>query len=243
MSHEHEGPGGVLEEHDREAERLAEKWKTSLDKASMGAWQAPKAKRQRLINTILQLPVNFVLTFRAKEKMKIVTGQNPEPLGWQHIGGDEYLYECTISGLLYPQADGVPSWKPSVKGERSVIKLPKYFRHLFESQPQLSEDIGEQLARWAAGAAIAPPVDFAAAYAAASTKAAYDELETKRRVAWSTATTEQKAAWRTASEAAIARIRAAATTTTSAPAAETTPASSSPATDGEPPPDVKLPTW
>src|SRR6185369_224874 len=37
MSHEWEGEGGVLQMHDEETERLAEKWRTSPEKAQMGA--------------------------------------------------------------------------------------------------------------------------------------------------------------------------------------------------------------
>src|SRR5581483_7738128 len=55
MSHEHKGPGGVLEEHQAEMERLAAAWKTSLDKTNMPAWAAPKAKRRTLLNAITQM--------------------------------------------------------------------------------------------------------------------------------------------------------------------------------------------
>src|ERR1700728_1669346 len=44
MSHEHEGPGGVLEEHDAEMKRLAVAWRTSEDKTNIPGWSAPKAK-------------------------------------------------------------------------------------------------------------------------------------------------------------------------------------------------------
>lgn len=52
-SHEHEGPGGVLEQHDRVVQEKGEKH-------SMSAWIRPKAERRRLINTVLQLPISSI---------------------------------------------------------------------------------------------------------------------------------------------------------------------------------------
>lgn len=82
MSHEHEGPGGLLEQHEAEAARLAKQWGTRIETAKMAAWAAPKAARRRLINSVLQLPCNFVFCFRAKEKLKIKRGEDPQHLGF-----------------------------------------------------------------------------------------------------------------------------------------------------------------
>lgn len=152
-SHLHEGPGGTLEAHAAEATRLAALWKTTEDKAKMSAWQKPKAELRRFLNSILQLKVNLIFCIRAKEKMKIVPGKNPEPLGFMPISGDELIFEMALNVLLYPGSDGVPSWHPSEMGERAIVKLPAQFRELFKANDgkPLSEDIGEALARWAAG--------------------------------------------------------------------------------------------
>jgi hypothetical protein len=102
MSHEHEGPGGVLEWHERETERLSQLWNVKAEKAQMAAWGPPKKARRRLINEVLQLNVNLIMTFRAKEKLKIVAGKNPVELGWQPICGDEFMYEMVLQALLLP---------------------------------------------------------------------------------------------------------------------------------------------
>lgn len=153
MSHEHEGPGGVLEWHDRETERLAAQWKVSKDKAQMAAWNPPKQARRRLINEVLQLNVNLILTFRAKEKIKIVAGKDPIQLGWQPICGEEFMYEMVLQALLLPGSEGRPTWQPDMPAERAMIKLPLQFRELFkkEGSAQLGEEVGEDLAKWAAG--------------------------------------------------------------------------------------------
>src|SRR5207247_474633 len=60
MSHEHEGPGGVLEMHDAELTRLSRGDDSARDRNNMRAWVRPKAERRRLINTILQLPASMI---------------------------------------------------------------------------------------------------------------------------------------------------------------------------------------
>ena len=163
MSHEHEGPGGVLEKHELETTRLSALWHVSRDAAQMSAWAEPKAERRRLINSILQLGVNGVFCFRAKEKLKIKKGEKPEPLGWMPIAGEEFVYEMTVNCLLYPGSGGVPEWNPGEIGERMMVKLPEQFRELFKERRQLDENTGEMLAKWAAGTiAAVDPADILA---------------------------------------------------------------------------------
>lgn len=152
-SHEHEGPGGVLEMHETEQKRLAEAWKTSMDKVNMSAWQKPKSERRRLLNSILQMPVNFIFCFRAKEKIDL-KGARPLALGWMPIAGEEFVYEMTVNILLYPNGGGIPVWNPNESGEKSMIKLPGQFRQIFSQSQPVSEDIGEALAKWAAGSPV-----------------------------------------------------------------------------------------
>ena len=155
-SHEHEGPGGVLEWHDRLTGELAEKWGTSREKVQLTAWCEPKAARRRLINTVLQLGCNAIFCFRAKEKIKPPPKGEREiqHLGWMPIAGEEWVYEMTANCLLYPGSRGVPEWAPTLQGERQMVKLPSYLAQTLNADgaaPQLSEDIGEAMARWASG--------------------------------------------------------------------------------------------
>ncbi len=210
MSHEHEGPGGVLEEHDAEMERLAKLWKTSESKTTIAAWSVPKAKRRRLINTILQLNVNMIFCFRAKEKLKIVPGKDPQQLGFMPIGGEDMIYELMATGLLLPNAKGVPTWNPGEIGEKLMVKLPEQFTELFAGEPRpLDEKTGETLARWAAG--VAPVSDEDAeklvkAYSEAADKAALEPLESKRKQYWSQLSPDWKTVLKNASDAAKARL-------------------------------------
>lgn len=143
MSHEHEGPGGVLEWHEREMGGNHNK--------SYLAWVKPKAARRRLLNTILQLGVNLICCFRAKEKLRMVKDKDPEPLGWMPITAPEFMYEMTTSIFLPPDCGGIPEWNPEFPGERATTKLPKQFEALRKRNFPLSENTGEWMAKWAAG--------------------------------------------------------------------------------------------
>ena len=111
------------------------------------------AERRRLINRILQLHVNAVFCFRAREKAKPEKGGKRDDLvdlGWMPIAGEEFLYEMTANALLPPGANGMPDWAPPRPGERQMVKLPAQFRDLLPGRV-LDEDAGEAMARWAAG--------------------------------------------------------------------------------------------
>lgn len=151
-SHEHEGTGGVLEWHERELDRMAGQDFAKRNRMTFGAWAKPKAARRRLINTILQLGIDAIFCFRAKEKLKIERGKDPQPLGWMPIGGDEWVFEMTVNTLLYPGSGGVPTWNPGEVGEKMMVKLPEQFREHFIAKPRaLDEETGEFLAAWALG--------------------------------------------------------------------------------------------
>ena len=159
MSHEHEGPGGVLEQHAAEVERQAKRDDGTIDEAKaervkLGAWAKPKAARRRMINTILQMPISSIFCFRAKEKLEIKTGQPPRPKGFMPIAGEEFVFEMTINCLLLPKAGGVPTWQSKEIGELATMKLPRQFEQLFADPTPLSEDHGETMARWAEGGAV-----------------------------------------------------------------------------------------
>ena len=150
MSHEHEGEGGYLEFHESELNRMAgDDWK-KRERMTFTAWIKPAAERRRLINSILQMNCAFVFCFRAKEKLKIVRGQEPIQLGWQAIAGEEFAFEMTVRCLLPPGANGVPDWS-SEAFHNGVPKRSDFHLPLIPNDTQLSEAIGERLAQWAKG--------------------------------------------------------------------------------------------
>ena len=208
MSHEHDGPGGLLEQHAAEVHRLAgDDWKKA-ERVKMLAWQKPKAARRRLLNTVLQMSCNFIFNFRAKEKLKMVPGKEPEQLGWMPIAGDEFVYEMTAKFLLLPGVDGLPTWTSDFAGEKAMMKRPDQFRELFANARQLDEKLGEDMARWAEGdgATVATASELAASYAACSDAATLRGLEDSRRALWGKASKAEKETLKTAADAAQKRL-------------------------------------
>jgi hypothetical protein len=209
MSHEHAGTGGVLEEHDEEAERLSKLWRTTYEKASTAAWAKPKAKRAKLINRILQIKGNFIFCFRAKEKVKL-GGGDVKPLGFMPIAGDEYVYEMTCNALLLPNAGGVPTWNPIEIGEKQMVKLPSQFKEYFKGERPFDEDAGQFMAEWAGG--VVPTKPPTADQVSALIKnyetcdsAGFAKLETDRKAWWSMIKPQQ-AVLKTVSDQARGRL-------------------------------------
>jgi hypothetical protein len=153
-SHLHEGSGGTLEAHENECERLSALWKTSRERVQMSAWAKPKQELREFLNEMLQLNINIIWCFRAKEKVKVITGSPPKSLGFQPIIGDEMIFEMTVNMLLYPNSGGVPSWQPEEMAERATIKLPQQFKAIFKENKPLDESIGMELAKWSSGSSV-----------------------------------------------------------------------------------------
>ena len=163
MSHEHEGPGGMLEQvknyldyktKDIEDERARDKKKDAL---KMSAFIEPKMARNRLIQFGIQrVSANVLLCFRAKDKVqmkkekwvsadgsksgvKAVIGDSVlEP-----IGGQEFWYEMDIVAMLREGSNGKPSWdEPSSRiNEFPKGKLIEYLHGV----QQFNEDVGKRL--------------------------------------------------------------------------------------------------
>lgn len=157
QSHEHSGPGGMIDLQEQELTRMAgDDWKRR-QAMQMLAWSEPKARRRKLIDGMIRLDANIICCFRAKETSKPV--KNPgtgkievEPMGFMPIAGDEFVYEMTLNCLLMPGAGGVPTWHSEQAGEKTMIKLPEQFRTWLQDKTQpLDEQVGAGLARWAAG--------------------------------------------------------------------------------------------
>ena len=155
MSHEHEGIGGVLEQHELELDRLAGDDQRKRERENMRAWGKPKAGRRRLILRMQRLQTPAIFCFRAREGVKLVKKNGRTevvPQGFRPIAGDELVFEMTLNGLLYPNAGGVPTWESEEMGERLAIKLPEQFRVLRERPAVIDEELGRNLAKWARGA-------------------------------------------------------------------------------------------
>ena len=144
-SHLHDGPGGLLEYHEAELDRLcgkdAPEWKRK--KATWTAWIKPKAEENRFVYMMLALDCPIVLCFRAKEKLRIVTGEEPVKLGWQPIASDRVAFETMVTLVLPPHCKGVPDLDAS--------ELREPFDTLIPIGQPIDEELGRTMAQWATG--------------------------------------------------------------------------------------------
>lgn len=162
MSHEHEGPGGMLEQvenylerktADIDDERARDKKREAL---KMSAFIGPKAARNRLIQFGIQrISANVILCFRAKNKMAMKkekwhnesSGKSGEKTvvvdaGLQPIGGEEFWYEMDIVAMMQESSKGRPSWDEQASRINDMKgDLTKYL-HTVE---QFSEETGRRL--------------------------------------------------------------------------------------------------
>jgi len=144
-SHMHEGPGGVLEMHDRELDKRAGDDYKKRERLTFSAWIEPKHQVNLFVNTMLQLPVHFIFCFRAKDKIKIVKGEEPTQLGWTPIITDRFEYEMSFLLVLPEGSQGRPDFSAQSHGLRTP------FEQFIKDGVQLDEQLGHRLAQWAEG--------------------------------------------------------------------------------------------
>src|SRR5579859_2337405 len=160
-SHMHDGPGGLLEYHDAELDRMAgtDDFK-KRERMTWAAWIRPKKDENEFIYTLLGLKCPVILCFRAKEKIKIIPGKPPVDLGWQPIASDRISFETLFTLVLPPHCKGVP--------DLSISEMREPFDTMIKEGRQLDESLGRELAEWAAGGVAKSPDDVLAALRAAA---------------------------------------------------------------------------
>lgn len=171
LSDEHEGEGGVLEQHDTVLDELV-KNKARRDNCSPdqidekkldgGAWREAKEGRKRLIRGLRFVDAHIIFTVRAKEASKIFakkgrsvegSGAQKNDDGWVAVTDDDFLFECPIRMMMLPMSNGVPCWDPVAESERKAIRRPGQFDALLKhfAGKSLCEEMGAEMARWAKG--------------------------------------------------------------------------------------------
>jgi hypothetical protein len=143
-SHMHDGPGGALEWHEEIVDRIAGKTDfKARQRATFTGWVEPKAAANQFIYQMLSMKCPLILAFRAKEKIKIVSGKEPIDLGWQPIVDERVAFETMFTLMLTPHCKGVPDLDLSDMREPFDKMVPK-------GQP-IDETLGRKLAEWARG--------------------------------------------------------------------------------------------
>lgn len=174
-SDEWEGQGGVLDMHDRAIDEMIDRkrdkgsnepdWKLR-DRLSNTAWIKVKRAHLELRLWMWQQPVDWLISFRAKQKVDVAKQSkssgaaagkskdrdDKDERSWQPIGSDELVYDLMLRCLLPPGSDGTPNWTPVTEKEKLLVKPPPGpIRELLRAHPQVNEELGYQIARWATG--------------------------------------------------------------------------------------------
>lgn len=158
MTHLHDGPGGLLEWHESELDRLAGDDYRKRKRNTWTAWIAPKAAENKLVYAMQGADVHVIFCFRAKKKLLIVSGKDPVDLGWQPIASERVAFETLFTLVLPPHSKGVPDLSPGA----SELREP--FDRLIKPG-QITEQTGQVLAKWSAGGKggkVAPPSELEA---------------------------------------------------------------------------------
>lgn len=158
FSHEHEGPGGVLEIHEEEQKRLMKEWRCNADTANWPAWREAKRYRKRFVEYIRTgLDANLLACFRATEKIRPATAEEKRDdprarmidMGWMPVAGAEYYYEMLAMAILPPNAEGYPEWHHESLDAQKLRKIPSFFKDILVPGNRLSREMGLAMAQWA----------------------------------------------------------------------------------------------
>jgi hypothetical protein len=145
-THLHDGPGGLLEYHEAEITRIAGENASykRREACTWAAWVKPKAAENKLIYGLLELECPLIICFRAKPKIRIVTGQDPVDLGLQPIASDRIAFETLFTLMLPERSMGVPDLGQSDMRSPFDAMVPK--------GKAIDEELGKKLTEWAKGA-------------------------------------------------------------------------------------------
>lgn len=158
MSFEHDGPGGLLEQHEAALDRMAGNDYKKRERMTFAAWIKPKANRKKLLNAIVsELDMPVIFCWRAKQTTKPVRGGEPIDMGYSSVGAEDHKFEMTANIMFAPNAAGVPMLDSPKPGEAACIKLPKQFAWLRDHRGSVDESVGRRMAEWATGATVEKP--------------------------------------------------------------------------------------
>ena len=146
-SHEHEGPGGMLEQHEAFLDRTCGTDFKKRERMTFTAWIKPKAEHNKFVNALLQMgaDTHFIFCFRAKDKLILKKGEEPIHAGWTPICSSRFEFEMTSLLVLPDGSKGTPDLQATAAGLREPLD------QIFKPGVQLTEESGRKLAQWAAG--------------------------------------------------------------------------------------------
>jgi hypothetical protein len=164
FSHEHVGPGGVLDFHEEELSRMVARQQQNderyhrefseaeaRDRMKAAAWIAPKGEHKHMLQRLWQLNTHIILCCQAEKKLALIKNDKGKTdwidQGFQPICGSDIPYAMTLSFMLNVEKPGVPIViKPLLESLQPLIPLDR----------PMDEQLGARLAAWSRGGEILP---------------------------------------------------------------------------------------
>jgi hypothetical protein len=165
FSHEHVGPGGLLDYHEEELTRLVERQREQAERyrrdfnesdarerMKASAWIKPKGEHKHMLQRLWQLNTHILICCQAEKKIALSKNDKGKTewidQGLQPICGADIPYAMTMSFMLNVEKPGVPVViKPLLDNLKPLIPLDR----------PMDEALGTRLAAWARGAEVEAP--------------------------------------------------------------------------------------
>jgi hypothetical protein len=159
FSHEHVGPGGLLDYHEEEMTRMVERQKQQAERygrqfnemdarerLKAAGWIAPKGEHKHMLQRLWQLNTHIILCCQAEKKIALVKNDRGKTdwldQGFQPICGPDIPYAMTMSFMFAVEKPGVPIIiKPLLDDLKPLLPLDR----------PIDEQTGAAIAAWARG--------------------------------------------------------------------------------------------
>lgn len=151
FSHEHTGPGGVLDMFNDELQRMTKGDLSKQDAMKYTAWIKPKMEHKHLLQRLWQLNAHIILCCHAEKKLELVkdkrgrTVPNPDAVPTP-VCAPDIPFAMTASFMLDAKRPGVPAWLKHLDKLDGMVDLTR----------PLDEATGERIAAWARGETVTP---------------------------------------------------------------------------------------
>jgi hypothetical protein len=152
FSHEHVGPGGVLDMFEAELTRMTKGDESKREALKYAAWIKPKMEHKHLLQRLWQLNCHVILCTHGEKKLELIKNDrgkmvpNPDATP-SAVCSPDIPFAMTASFILDARNPGVPGWMKRLDKWDPLVALDR----------PLDEATGERIGAWARGEKQAEP--------------------------------------------------------------------------------------
>ena len=178
MTDQWEGPGGILDAHDKACEALIERWsrnakkRKTRDDVGMAAWNGVKTAERMMFDRMLRMDANIIFCVRQRKKLKITKEGGKtryEDQGDQPVVSQHALFMTTANIEL----TGNGHYKP-------LEAYPKPLQPIMGRHKTITQELGRDIGQWLRGdtkPAVKAPAASPPAPAEDDFSGSFDDLE------------------------------------------------------------------